>query len=291
MFFSTTDSSEQRACNVSRFHIRFSRQDGPILASGLVIGSLLAIASGCSSVPPSAVGPLRSPPRAGQPLPSAVQTIVLDAGHGGHDPGASHYGMREKALTLDLTRRLRDRLRAAGLNVVLTRETDQFIPLSKRPAIANRLQADLFVSIHVNANRSRRVSGIEVYYPRVSVVSSGAHWPPTVIPAEIGMPSVTVKQLLWDLVLRRTRSQSRRLATTICRSMRQGLQVPCRSVKPARFVVLREAWMPSVLVEVGYLSNQAEARRLGSAEYREAAAAAITNGITAYIGDLGAQHI
>jgi N-acetylmuramoyl-L-alanine amidase len=251
---------------------------------------LLACGSGCASTP-SAGLPLRSPLPAGTPLTRPVQTIVIDAGHGGHDPGTSHHGLKEKHLALDIARRLRSALQDAGLTVVMTRDSDEFLPLSRRPGIANRADADLFVSVHINANRSRRVSGIEVYYPRVSVVSSSAHWPPSVSPSEVGVSSATVKQVLWDLVLGRTRSQSRRLASAICRTMREDLQVHCRGVKPARFVVLREAWMPAVLVEVGYLSNQAEAQRLGTAAYRQAAARAIAGGIIAYIRGLGAQHI
>ena len=259
----------------------------------LLTGCSLFSLWGCATATlPQAGVPLRSPPRPyAAPLTGPVRTIVIDAGHGGHDPGTSHWGLKEKQLTLDVARRLRRSLQEAGLNVVMTRETDQFIPLSGRPAIANRLQADLFVSVHINANRNRNVSGVEVYYPRESVVSSSAQWPPAVMPSEIGEPSTDVKQVLWDLVLARTRLQSHRLASTVCRSMRDGLQTPCQAVKPARFVVLREAWMPAVLVEVGYVSNRFEARRLGNSDYREAAAQAIARGIVSYVRELGAEHI
>ena len=246
---------------------------------------------GCSTAPvPPRSDLLRSPPQYRQPLGRAIRTVVIDAGHGGHDPGASHHGLREKHLTLDIARRLRTNLQEAGLTVVMTRETDQFIPLSGRPAVANRLGADLFVSVHINANNNRRVSGAEVYYPRVSAVSQAAKWPPAVQAAEVGVPTVTVKQILWDLVLGRTRSQSRKLASTICGSMRHELRVGCK-MKPARFVVLREAWMPSVLVEVGYVSNATEAQRLNRSDYRASAADSIAQGIVSYIRESGAQHI
>ena len=236
--------------------------------------------------------PIRSPTASSAaPLPGPINTIVIDAGHGGHDPGTSHFGLREKALALDIARRLKGALQREGLTPVMTRETDQFIPLSGRPAIANRLRADLFVSVHINANRSSSVSGTEVYYPRESEVAGSAQWPPSIAPAEVGIPSVAVKQVLWDLVLTRSRSHSRRLASTICRSLRSGLHVSCRGPKGARFVVLREAWMPSVLVEVGYVTNYTEAQRLGSSAYREAIAESIADGITAYIRELGVQHI
>lgn len=252
---------------------------------------LVAASWGCSTTPLTPMSePLRSPPQYRQPLVGAIRTIVIDAGHGGHDPGASHHGLREKHLALDIARRLRTNLREAGLTVVMTRETDQFIPLSGRPAVANRLGADLFVSVHINANKNSRVSGAEVYYPRVSAISQAAKWPPAVRAAEVGVPTMTVKQILWDLVLGRTRSQSRKLASTICGSMRQGLAVSCKT-KPARFVVLREAWMPSVLVEVGYVSNATEAQRLNRLDYRVLAAESIAQGIVAYVRDAGAQHI
>ncbi|MBI3087541.1 MAG: N-acetylmuramoyl-L-alanine amidase, partial [Candidatus Omnitrophica bacterium] len=90
-----------------------------------------------------------------------VRTIVVDAGHGGHDPGAAHHGLREKDLALDIARRLSAELQARGFSTVMTRDRDEFITLSRRPAIANRIPADVFVSVHINANRSRRVSGIE----------------------------------------------------------------------------------------------------------------------------------
>ena len=237
--------------------------------------------------------PIRSPARyPGAPsLPLPIRTIVVDPGHGGQDPGTSHYGLKEKHLVLDIARRLSAYLEQAGYTVVMTRESDQFIPLGKRPGAANRLRADLFVSVHVNANRNSRVSGAEVYYPRLSTVAGTSAWPPAVMAAEIGFASTTVKQVLWDLVLERTRFQSRRLASSVCRAVRDGLQVPCRAVKPARFVVLREAWMPAVLVEVGYVTNRTEASRLATAEYRQAAARAIAGGILSYIRSLGIEHI
>jgi N-acetylmuramoyl-L-alanine amidase len=216
--------------------------------------------------------------------------VVLDAGHGGHDPGAIYHGLREKHLTLDITRRLRTLLEREGFTVVMTREGDQFIPLSGRAGLANRLHADLFVSIHVNANTNGHVSGAEVYYPRESVVAPSAQWPPYLSSSEIGVPSAVVKQVLWDLVLRRTRAQSSQLASAIASMLQQGLRVPSK-VKAARFVVLREVWMPAVLVEVGYVSNYQESQRLNTPSYREAAAQAIASGIISYIRSIGAEHI
>jgi len=220
-----------------------------------------------------------------------IRTVVVDAGHGGHDPGAVYHGLREKHLALDIARRLQGELASVGLSVVMTRTRDEFIALSRRPSLANHIQADLFVSIHINANRNRQVSGVEVYYPRESVVQAAAPFPPHVEPTEVALPTFTVRQILWDLVLARSRRRSARMALHICRTMRSRLGVRCRGIRGARFVVLREARMPAVLVEVGYVSNQAEASRLASASYRQAAAEAIADGVLSYVRELGLQHI
>ena len=207
---------------------------------------------------------------------------MVDAGHGGRDPGTMHHGLREKDLNLDIARRLESELSARGLLVVMTRHHDEFIALSRRSQVANRIPADLFVSVHVNANKNRRVAGVEVYYPRESVVEDGAALPPGVQPQEVAMPTTTIRQILWDLVLTRSRRHSSRIASHICRAMRDQLGVHCRGVKGARFVVLREAQMPAVLVEVGYVSNQSEASRLASVSYRQSIAQAIADGIASY---------
>ncbi len=248
---------------------RWSRPTwGPVLA-----GSLVCL-SGCAAR--AVRGPaLVSPPDAAGGPP---RRIVLDAGHGGHDPGATHFGLTEKQLALDITRRVRDLLTRDGLSVAMTRDADVFVPLSQRPAVANRLHADYFVSVHLNAHLERSVSGAEVYFPRSSVVSPAAGWPPGVDSADLAEASTTVRHILWDLVLTQARAASQRTARAICAAMGDQLQVPCR-VKPARFVVLREAWMPAVLVEVGYLSHAGESSRLGDAAYREAAARAVARGI------------
>jgi N-acetylmuramoyl-L-alanine amidase len=252
--------------------------------------STLLLATGCAtSLRPPADSAFRSPPDVEALLAGPIRTIVLDPGHGGHDPGATHFGVIEKGLALDIARRVGERLRTAGFTVVMTRETDHFVPLSERAGLANRLDADLFVSIHLNANPSDAVWGAEVYYPPVSIVRAGAGWPPCVGPEEIGVPSPPVQAILWDLVLTHARAESQRAAEALCTSLGERLRVPCR-VKGERFVVLREARMPAVLIEVGFLSNRAESQRLTGSGYREAAAEAVAEGLFAYIRSLGAEH-
>ncbi len=241
--------------------------------------------TGCASIPSTSVGPSALRPLISPGL-TPIRTVVLDPGHGGYDPGTSHHGLLEKDLTLDIARRLRDELKSEGLSVVMTRDHDEFIKLQRRAAIANHLPADLFVSVHVNANRRRSVSGIEVYYPRESVLDPSASWPPGLQPEDVALATTTIRDVVWDVVLSRSRRHSLRMAMAICRSMRERVGVHCRGVHGARFVVLREAWMPAVLVEVGYVSNRDEATRLASAAYRQAIAQGIADGVATYVAQL-----
>ena len=269
-----------RACVLMPFRVGVPR----LLCSWTTAALLMA---GCTS------GRVTGPGAAGEGFGGVarpVHLIVIDAGHGGHDPGARYFGLEEKRLAFDVAKQLRDILKQTGFAVVMTREGDQFVPLSRRPEVANRLGADLFVSIHLNANPNRRVAGAEVYFPRESVVAPEANWPPYLSAAEIGMPSAVVKQVLWDLVLQETRAQSSQLADRIAETLGRDLQASS-TVKSARFVVLREAWMPAVLVEVGYMSNRRESQRLADAAYRRAAAQAIAEGIVSYVRERGTHPI
>ena len=249
----------------------------------LIIAIVIPCAvSGCSSVRQAARESAAVVPAASAVPVPLLQSIVIDAGHGGEDSGAHYFGLAEKDLALDIAKRLKTILEAKGVAVMMTRERDEFIPLSQRAAVANRLDADLFLSIHLNANTRHWVNGIEVYYPRESVVMDGIDFPPFVKPSEVGISSTSVKQLMWDMTLRNTRLQSENLAGELCHALSRELQAGCKDL-PARYVVLRESWMPSVLVEVGYMSNRDESSLLGQTDYRQRAAQAIADGLTAYI--------
>ena len=255
-----------------------------LLLAGLA-GALLAGCASLTSPPARSLSSTMVAPGLGP-----IRSVVVDAGHGGRDPGTMHFGLREKDLALDIARRLSAELHARGLSVVMTRDRDEFLALNRRPAVANRLPANLFISVHINANHSRRVSGAEVYYPRESVVGDSAAFPPRIEPQEVAWPTTTIRRILWDLVLSRSRRHSVHAASHICRAFRaQGVR--CRGVKGARFVVLREAQMPAVLVEVGYVSNRSEAKRLADPSYRQRMAQAIAEGVAAYARELGLQHI
>jgi len=225
-----------------------------------------------------------------------LRTIVVDAGHGGKDPGAvSRGGLYEKTVTLDIARRLRDLLTREGFRVVMTRYDDRFVSLRQRSAIANREAGDLFISVHVNASRSRGVSGFEAYYlseatddnARALAAAENAS-----LPDEVGeaVPSET-EAIIWDLLYTEHRAASTILADRVCQGLvRKGLPVRNRGVKSARFAVLKGARMPAVLVEVGFISHRSEEARLRKPSYRRQLAEGIRNGIVKFRDDLERQY-
>jgi len=199
-----------------------------------------------------------------------VNVVVLDAGHGGYDHGASSsYGF-EKDFALDVARRVRKNLEKAGVDVVMTRDSDVFIPLESRPARARKLNNSIFVSIHFNSgDENRAANGLEIF----CIPPLGA--PPTgQTPGardRIREPGHALESN--DIVLAET------LYNTISGQMTSSFD---RGVKRARFAVLREATVPAVLIEGGFLTNSAESARIASAAWRDAYAQAIASGILAY---------
>jgi len=190
--------------------------------------------------------------------PSSQLRIVLDAGHGGKDPGAiGRGGLKEKNITLDIAQRLKDVLdRDSGYDVVMTRNSDVFVPLTTRSYIANNANGDAFISIHVNSARKKAAHGFEVYF-----LSS----------------AVGKKHKAYDDI-----AEATELAKCITSAASYRLGLANRGVKPAKFCVLKGTYMPSVLVEVGFISNRKEAINLRSPEYRQSIAESIADGIAAY---------
>ncbi len=219
------------------------------------------------------------------PVFRPLRTIVLDAGHGGHDPGAvGPTGLREKAVTLEVAKSLRDLLVRDGFRVIMTRYDDRFISLGGRSAVANREEADLFVSVHANASRRRSISGFEAYYlseatddqARALEAAENA-----ALPEEIGRPiSSDTEAIIWDLLYTEHRAESLELASDICRGMSgAGIVSRNRGVKSARFAVLKGVRMPAVLVEIGFVSHRDEEVRLRRADHRRRLAEGIRQGI------------
>jgi N-acetylmuramoyl-L-alanine amidase len=202
----------------------------------------------------------------------AVTTVVLDPGHGGHDNGAPCRFGFEKNFALDVALRARALLEKQGLKVVMTRSADIFIPLSQRPAVANGIKDSIFVSIHFNsASSNSEARGFEIY----SIAPRGA--PATNDP---GFSLRDLRDEPGDVV----DTQSTGLAGTIFHSMLGNVPMQDRGLKHARFAVLRLCTQPAVLIECGFVSNQAESTLIGSPAWRQQVAASIVTGIDEYKG-------
>jgi N-acetylmuramoyl-L-alanine amidase len=230
-----------------------------------------------------------TPSTAGAVTP--LRVIVLDAGHGGHDTGAvGPGGLMEKELVLDITRRvarlLEDKLE---VKVVLTRDSDTFVALRDRTSFANRERADLFVSIHANAHREAASEGVETFFLSSEATDSAARQ----VAAEenqavqLEKPAAraraeVVRTILWDLAQSEYQHESSRLAEVVQDSMTRSLRIPNRGVKQAGFYVLGGAAMPAVLLEIGFVTNPKEARRLRDSRYRDEIAHAIFAGLAEY---------
>ena len=231
--------------------------------------------------------------REGREQLTPLKTIVLDAGHGGHDSGATGpTGLMEKDLVLDVTRRVAKLVEARlGLKVLLTRDTDNFVTLRDRTSYANRQHADLFVSIHANAHREAAADGVETYFLSSEATDSTAR---QVAAAENGVVQFEqpagrgggqvdiVKAILWDLAQSEFQVESSRLAEVVHDSMTQTLRISNRGVKQAGFYVLGGAAMPAILLEIGFVTNPREERKLKDTKYRDEIARAIAAGLAEY---------
>ncbi|MEA3334079.1 MAG: N-acetylmuramoyl-L-alanine amidase [Pseudomonadota bacterium] len=227
-----------------------------------------------------------------QQLGLGVGTIVIDAGHGGKDPGAlSAGGSREKDVVLDITKRLRSVLKSRlKCRVVTTRDSDLFIPLEERTVVANTKKADLFISIHANASRNRRVHGVETYFLNLSTDKEAME----LAALENATSTKNIGQLqsiLNDLMQNSKIKESSRLASCVQHSLVNRLRksyskVNDLGVKQAPFYVLIGAQMPSILVEVSFISNKMEAQRLGTGAYRQKIAEGLADGIEKYIKEI-----
>lgn len=225
------------------------------------------------------------------PTPTEPYTIVLDPGHGGHDPGAvGPGGLQEKDLTLDVARRvaalLQDEL---AVRVVLTRTRDQFVALRERTGLANREKADLFLSIHLNAAPAMTAAGTEAYFlsseASDNAARAAAAFENRVIALEAasrGGSRDVLRTILWDLTQSDFQQEASRFAEALQNTLDRALRVPSRGVKQAPFYVLGGAAMPAVLVEIGFVTNPQEEQRLRDDGYRDRIARALAAGVATY---------
>jgi N-acetylmuramoyl-L-alanine amidase len=273
-----------------------------------LLGSSRLIAS--FSGPPAAARPrpLQAPGKAAAPLPEAplltsapqpvdaavfplaVHKVVIDAGHGGTSTGTrTPQGTLEKDLTLDIALRLQRLLLQQSFQVVMTRDSDRDVSLKERGALANRIGADIFVSIHLNWIENRRSGGLETYYmgptddPWLTRLAASEN-------RESGYSLADMRRLLDRIYAGVRQDKSRKLAETVQSSLFQSLgklspEIQNRGVKTAPFIVLLTTDMPAILAEVSSLSNEEEARLLTKPLYRQYIAEALAKGIRAYAGN------
>lgn len=193
----------------------------------------------------SSAGPILLPRAPSETL------IVLDAGHGGSDPGAMRGDVQEKEITLAIINKLKKIIESKGARVVLTRSDDSFISLEERVRITNAVQPNLFLSVHINSLESTSdIYGVETYYQT---------------------------------------DRSRPLADKVHQSLVAGLGVPDRFVRKARFYVINHTPVPAILAEVGYITNKMERDRLISSDYQSKVAGALARGVMLYLQDVKSQ--
>jgi len=232
------------------------------------------------------------------PEDSTRPLVVIDAGHGGHDPGATGEGFQEKQITLGLALALRDRLvEEGGIRVALTRIDDRFLVLEERAEIARRMGADLFISIHADsAGEQSGISGATVYTlsergsdaasDLLAARENGADYVNGVALTE---QSDEVGAILFDLSQRRSQEQSAQFADLIAREGQGQIQFHPEARRSANFVVLRTPDVPSVLFESGFITNPEDASRLASAEGRARFAEVMERAIRVYFARSSGQ--
>ncbi|HLJ29320.1 MAG TPA: N-acetylmuramoyl-L-alanine amidase [Candidatus Angelobacter sp.] len=226
-----------------------------------------------------------------------IGKIVIDAGHGGHDTGTiGPNGLMEKDLVLDvalkLGKLLEDRM---GAEVIYTRDDDTFIPLETRTAIANKEQADLFISIHANSSSDSTARGIETYY--LNFTSSADALEVAARENAVSEKSIhELQDLVKKIALKEKIGESREFALDVQKSLYSGLLLKSpglhdRGVKKAPFIVLIGANMPSILAEISFVSNPTDEKKLKTGEYRQRVAESLYKGISKYVSGLSGVKV
>ncbi|WP_319575539.1 N-acetylmuramoyl-L-alanine amidase [uncultured Desulfobacter sp.] len=231
-------------------------------------------------------------------LALGVRKIVIDPGHGGKDPGAPGYikGVWEKDIVLKLATTLAIKLRERlNCEVLLTRTTDRKLTLEERTAIANTQRADLFISMHCNAAKSKKLSGIETYILNLATDEQAI----AVAARENATSEKNISDLAYilnDLMKHAKIEESTRLANDVHKAMVTGMkkkygQIRDLGVKQAPFYVLLGARMPAILIEASFISNKTECKRLMTSSYRNDICNTIADGIEKYINATNPKHI
>ncbi|MBP1611612.1 MAG: putative N-acetylmuramoyl-L-alanine amidase [Acidobacteria bacterium] len=256
------------------------------------------------AAPPAVPTPLEAAPVPAAPAPSAPSAfrVVIDPGHGATEDGAiGPSGLKEKDLALDMARRLAALLKADGFEVVLTREGDDGPTLDQRAEIANVQRADVFISLHANASRSSKARGAETYFLSRDATDDAARTVAAIendaagvngdrtAGAAGGEGDAAIPLILWDMAQTIYLEQSSRLAEIVQRELNGALGITDRGVRQAPFRVLVGATMPAVLVELGFLTNPEEEKRLADGEYRRKLSEALAAALRQYRAKVGVR--
>lgn len=252
------------------------------------------------TVAPPSRPPAESPPSAApdgarrnarrRPDAAVVRTVVVDAGHGGRDPGAGALKLREKDVCLAVaTQLVRELNRRPGFRASLTRDDDTFIPLRGRSAVAEKRNADAFISIHANASRDPAAHGTEVYFLSLSGATDEASrklaQEENAADARAGVAPTAdddLSSILFDMQQTEVLHRGSLLAQSVVSNLAGWNKVSARGVKQAGFVVLKSPRIPSILVETAFITNPAENRLLASGTFQRELARRLANGVVAY---------
>lgn len=217
------------------------------------------------------------------------ERVIIDAGHGGKDPGAiGRDGLAEKIVVLDIAKGAKRYLEQRGVKVVMTRDKDEFISLRKRTELASLAKADLFLSIHANSYSSRGAHGMEVFYLRdwawQKNPDNQLHRNIQIMSENLSMKkdSPILKDIISDMMYAHKQSESKKLASYTAGEMSKTIGARNRGSKSSGFYVLRNTFIPAILIEVGFLSNTREAKLLKKSSYRKRIAQAIAQSILNY---------
>ncbi len=219
-----------------------------------------------------------------------IRTIVIDPGHGGKDPGAiGRRGTKEKDVVLKIAHKLAKELhKNLKTRVILTRYHDIFLPLAERTAIANREKADLFISIHCNASLKSRTKGFEIYFLSDEASDEEAQAVANMENAVMALEERTeerneLSSILWSLTMNEFMNESSDICSLVSSEVDRRLRtMDNRGVKQAGFTVLRGAKMPAILVEVGFISNRSEERKLKSSKFQKNLVESVCEGVKKY---------
>lgn len=228
-------------------------------------------------------------PKVSGPADSSLPLVVIDAGHGGHDPGAisPHGGQREKEVTLAIAKAVqREMLKSGRVRVALTRDSDKFLVLQDRYEIARRMKADLFISIHADSAESQEANGGTVYTlsevasdREAQRLASRENKSNIINGVNLGGADANVSSILIDLTQRETMNVSADFAKLLLREAKPNMPMRSDSHRFASFIVLKAPDMPSILFETGYLSNASDVKFLSSAEGQQKVARSLANAI------------